>query len=202
MVEWKPFMKKKLSELTPEEQESKRQYYREWDANRKKKPPGETPPKESTKKVLKKSDKSTPKKNGTKPKNGMVAAGDILGHPDVPEGVKEKIRAAQGTTPVTSASPDPYPNKSQSITIPLAGTPDLSRLIEEIRKEQPGAITNNPQTHMQVLVVPQEDGVAVWDITNDLATLNRNMKTLIGVLEKMERSLAILAAAANTTEKK
>lgn len=127
--------------------------------------------------------------------NGKVKAADLLGNDKVLEEVKDKIRAAQGDEKkhANNMLPDGDCNKSQSITIPLTGTLDLSRLIEAIRKEQPDAVTNS--NRMEVLVVPQEDGQAVWDITNDLATMNLHLKRNNELLVQIERHLAALAEA-------
>ena len=62
----------------------------------------------------------------------------------------------------------------------------------EERKKNPPLPTPNPRPCPELALSP-DDAVAIWDITNDLATLNRNMKTLIGVMEKIEKHLAALA---------
>lgn len=207
MAEWKPFMKKKMSELSPQEQEEKRQYYRDWGAGRKKKQAEGPPPaeKKSTKKVLKK-ESVWKGRSG----NGKVQAGDLLGNDKVPDHVKDKIREAcevqgatdnavhkAGSTIKNHQGSDC--NKSQSTTIPLAGTLDLSALIEAIRKEQPGT-ASGPTTRMEVLVVPQEDGVAVWDITNDLATMNLLLKRNNETLARVETLLQQVVKALVETQ--
>ncbi|OPY46590.1 MAG: hypothetical protein A4E42_00457 [Methanoregulaceae archaeon PtaU1.Bin222] len=151
-----------------------------------------SPEKKSTKKVLKK--ESVRKGPGG---NGKIQAGDLLGNDKVPDHVKDKIRDAQREPQIPYISPI---DALKNITIPLTGTLDLSAPIEAIRKEQPGS-TSGPTTRMEVLVVPQEDGVAVWDITNDLATMNlllkRNNETLVQVETLLQQVVKAL-----TTETK
>ena len=70
---------------------------------------------------------------GSGAKNGAVSADDMLGHPGVPEKVKEKIRAAQGDQvvpapegPATGEKTGPGDHK---VTVPLTGLLDLTQLM-------------------------------------------------------------------------
>lgn len=149
------------------------------------------PEKKSTKKVLKK--ESFRKGPGG---NGKVQAGDLLGNDKVPDHVKDKIREAQGKLQI------PHISTTDGATsrIPLTGTLDLSALIEAIRKEQPGTVTTS-NNHMEVLVVPQEDGQAVWDITNDLATMNLHLKMQNECMARVETLLQQVVKALTTETK-
>ncbi len=100
---------------------------------------------EEATKVLQKYSKSTPQKNGhgRGARNGAVSADAVLDHPDVPEKVKEKIRAAQGDQPPSRQGP-PTAEKTgprdNRVTVPLTGltgTLDLTPLMSVAGVHQP-----------------------------------------------------------------
>lgn len=151
---------------------------------KKKKPEG-SPPEKSTKKVLKKSSNSPSKNSG----NGKVQAVDLLANDKVPDHVKDKIQKAQGLTlePNTAAakgkSAGTIKNHQHGFTMLELGTITIPVRLEI---DNPGF----PAAQSSPSPIPED---VFWFITNDLTTLNRNVKRLIDVMEKIENHLAVFA---------
>ncbi len=184
--EYKSFMKKKNSELSPEELAEKQKYYREWNESRKKRLAGGQA---SESKGVQKKAKNTPKEEGFRKGhggNGMVNGQDLLDHPDVPDQVKDKIRAAGGdllapSEPTTKGKRPPaiknhqhvnnmpgagHCNKSQEITIRFDTSPletILAEYVGKIREVPPPAAVEPAPLPAPIDLTPVMD---ILDQTN------------------------------------